>query len=103
MENKSGFVQFPSTKLKQNWSLLLMDGNSKGSMQQGILTINVTVVYLGREIMILIRANPVQGPLDKDTSSWHRFHHLFFLIRIIAGLNSCMIYLYCGRQKTSKL
>jgi hypothetical protein len=39
-----------------------MDGNSKGSMQQGILTINVIVVYMARDVMILMRANPVQGP-----------------------------------------
>jgi hypothetical protein len=37
------------------------------------LTINVPVVYLARDVMILMRANPLQGPLELEILRAHPF------------------------------
>ncbi len=35
-------------------------------MEDGALTINVAVVYMARDVMILMRENPFRGPLEGE-------------------------------------
>ncbi len=40
-------------------------GNYVGSKSIHILTINVHVVYMAQDVIILMRANPLQEPLEE--------------------------------------
>ncbi len=42
-----------------------MGGYSGIEYRKYEVTINVPVVYMARDVMILMRANPLQGPLEE--------------------------------------